>query len=142
MNKPNHMLSLLGLVFVILSLVLSVFCFAEYQSAKASAGYQKTTGVITAYNTAEGKQLASVTYEYEVTGKKYSSNNDQYPIAIYPRQAYQVGQSIDVFFDPAKPATACLKQSLDLNTFTGLLIAIAVSMAIGIAYFRLGMSKG
>lgn len=123
---------ILGIIFLILGGFFAWLTCHDVQAGLASDKFLPTAGTITSFNDGGGRRVANFAYSYKVNGSDYVNYLDSYPLPSVPRRKYASGESVTVFYDPAAPSHACLKQGLDLNRVTGMLLFVVASLAGGV----------
>lgn len=83
---------------------------------------------------------AWVRYRYTVDGRAFESTRVEFPplklpdpeadMLVRARAAYPVGSKIDVFYDPADPARACLIPGISAILLWGLVTVAGASLAV------------
>jgi hypothetical protein len=120
--------SVIGAIIIsIIMIVLIILGVEEYRSTKSGS----TNGTITIANCSPDTQnkgySCNLTVTYTVDGKQY-----QHTDTIHGTQAYQVGQSINVDYDPSNPIDS---NFLPLSTHDIAWIFFAIAIIIGILTF-------
>lgn len=126
---------ILAIIFAILGCFFAWLTCYDVQAGLLSNKYLTTPGTVTSFNDGGGRRVPNFSFSYKVNGVEHLNYLDGYPLPSVPSRKYAVGESVRVFYDPANPSHACLKQGLDQIRVAGLILVSLSSLAGAIICF-------
>jgi hypothetical protein len=141
---------LIGLIILVIGLAAFGYLWRLGSRGAASANCPTATGTVLdsrvdmRFRTGGGDSanresyLGLVRYRYSVAGQDYESSNRRYPNPGYAMNEseaaavvarYSVGSVVRVYYNPAKPAEACLETGEHWTAWAGKAIALVIAAA-------------
>lgn len=154
MKKSAIMLIVLGLVFVVVSLVAGTYMGLLAHKQLRSAGWPSVQGVVTESRVATStgskgrtRYKPRITYTYQIDGKPYTSDRDSFTtgFSTNSRQEAQdfidkhpVGSAVMVYSDPFDPAEALIRPGLN-PAHCAPLVFISIFLLVGLLVVSIGL---
>lgn len=147
-TKPSTLI-LMGVVFLIAGILLTIVNFCEYQSYRAIAddgnsvsayvtdieAKTKKTTTRSRYRTSSGRRRKTTTTKtyYYVTAT-YTVDNQNYSIDFKSNSAYSQGETITVFYEEGNPSNCVREGDYGDNTVFGIVLIILGGVFGGVGF--------